>query len=124
MRFHFATVPVHGSAEVELELNVFLGSHRVLRVERHLVADSAESVWAICVSYTDATSHHATSYDLTSPGRSGPWRKERVDYKEILGASEFATFARLRESRKVTGSGCAVECSPGLRLSGSRTWWP
>jgi len=102
MRFHFATVPVHGSAEVERELNVFLGSHRVLGVERQLVADGAQSVWAICVAYTDATSHHATSQDPSNPSRSGPGRKERVDYKEILGAGEFATFARLREWRKVT----------------------
>jgi hypothetical protein len=88
MRFHFAAVPVHGSAEAQRELNVFLGSHRVLGVERYLVADGAQTVWAICVAYTDANSH-----DPTSPNRS-------------------------------SGSGCAVERAPGLRLSASRTWWP
>lgn len=116
MRFHFATVPVHSSAEVERELNVFLGSHRVLGVERHLVADGAQSVWAICVSYTDTTSHHAASHDLSRPSRSGPGRKE------LLGAAEFAKFARLRECRALTASECAVERSPELQLSGSRTW--
>jgi len=34
MRFHFATVPVHGSVEVERELNVLLGSHRVPPCQR------------------------------------------------------------------------------------------
>lgn len=93
MRFHFAAVPVHGSAEAERELNVFLGSHRVVGVERHLVADGTQSGWAICVSYTDTTSPHAASHDPISLGRS-------------------------------SGSGYAIERSPGFRLSGSRTWWP
>jgi hypothetical protein len=35
MRFHVAAAPVHGSTEAERELNVVLGSHRVLGVERH-----------------------------------------------------------------------------------------
>jgi hypothetical protein len=102
MKFHFAAVPVHGSADAQREMNAFLGSHRVLGVERHLVADGAQSVWAICVSYTDATSHHTAVHDTTNPGRSGPGRKERVDYKEVLGELELATFAQLREWRKRT----------------------
>jgi len=91
MRFHFAAVPVHGNAEVERELNVFLGSHRVLGVERHLVADGAQSVWAICVSHTDMTPQNAASHGSTGPRRS-------------------------------RGNGCAVERTPTIHLSGSRTW--
>jgi superfamily II DNA helicase RecQ len=95
MRFHFTAVPVHGGAEAEQALNAFLGAHRVLTVERQLVADGAQSVWAICVAYTDATAPA-----LSGPARIGPGRKNRVDYKEVLGELEFAVFARLREWRK------------------------
>ena len=92
MRFHFAAVPVHGSAEAERELNVFLGSDRVVDVERYLVAEGAQSVWAICVSYTVATGGGGRRRTPTGPRRAS------------------------------SGSGCAVERSPGLRLSGSRRW--
>jgi hypothetical protein len=92
MRFHFAALLVHGSAEVERELNVFLSSHRGGGVERHLVAECAQRAWAICVSYTDATGGGCRWRTPTGPRRAS------------------------------SGSGCAVERSPGLRLSASRRW--
>ena len=55
MRLHFVTVPIHGSAEAEEELNQFLAMHRVIAVDRQLVADGARSAWAICVAGADAS---------------------------------------------------------------------
>jgi hypothetical protein len=86
MRFHFAAVPVHGSAEARRELNTFLGSHRVLGVERHLVADGARSIWAICVSYTDAAARMSRPSTRWRPYSGAPsvltanrstWRNRR-----------------------------------------------
>lgn len=94
MRLHFITVPVHGSAAAEAELNQFLGSHRVAAVDRQLVPDGTRSAWAICVAYVDGNSV-ATASETGDP--SG---KKRVDYREILPASEFQVFAKLRDLRK------------------------
>jgi hypothetical protein len=57
MRLHFVTVPIHGSAEAEEELNQFLATHRVIAVDRQLVTDGQRSAWAICVGVAavDAT---------------------------------------------------------------------
>ncbi len=92
MRLHFATVPIHGGADAEEELNRFLASHRVVSVDRHLVTESGGSVWAVCVTWIDG----ARSDD---PSRADA-KKARVDYREILTEAQFAVFARLRELRK------------------------
>jgi superfamily II DNA helicase RecQ len=91
MRLHFVTVPIHGSAAAEEELNQFLADHRVLAVDRQLVADGQRSAWAVCVTYVDAAA---------SPGGAGGADKKRVDYREILPEAQFQLFARLRELRK------------------------
>jgi formylglycine-generating enzyme required for sulfatase activity len=49
----------------------------------------AQSVWAICVTYTDASSPAPSG-----PGasRGGLGRKERIDYREILDEAAFARY--------------------------------
>lgn len=113
MRFHFVAVPVHGGAEARRELNTFLGSHRVLGIEQHLVADGAQSARAICISYTDATSHHAASPHTTNLGFTNEQLAERAR-RPLQTRSGLAEIEGVR----------AVKRSPGLSLSGSRTLWP
>lgn len=94
MRLHFIAVPVLGGGAAEQELNQFLASHRVVGVDRHLVADGARSAWAVCVAYVEPSNgapHGATN---------DPTAKKRVDYRDILPAAEFQVFAKLRELRK------------------------
>ena len=91
MKFHFITVPIPGSDAAEEELNRFLASHRVLAVDRQLVADGPRSAWAICVSYTEASGPAVTE---------GLGKKGRLDYREILTPEDFQVFARLRDLRK------------------------
>lgn len=91
MKLHFITVPIHGSEAAEEDLNRFLSSHRVLTVDRQLIADGQRSAWAICVAYTDAPGPSAPE----SPGKKG-----RLDYREILSPEDFQLFARLRDLRK------------------------
>lgn len=94
MRLHFLTVPIHGSGAAVDDLNQFLGSRRVVAVDRQLVPDGMRSAWAVCVAYVDGGPVAATSYAADTTG------KKRLDYREILPASEFQTFVKLRDLRK------------------------
>src|SRR5271156_4888271 len=91
MPLKFFTIPVRDSGPAEEELNAFLGSHRVLAIDRNLIDLGENSFWALCVDFLPAGSGQAGS----AMGKKG-----RVDYREILPAQEFLVFAKLRELRK------------------------
>ena len=93
MQVRFFTVPVHGGGDAAAELNQFLNGHRILSIDRHLVADAANSAWAVCVSFDQPGATQAV------PAR-GAVRADKVDYKEVLTPPQFAVFARLRALRK------------------------
>lgn len=95
MRLHFVTVPIHGGAVAEDELNQFLASHRVIAVDRQLVTDGARSAWVICITYVDAGATAAAGANVDTNGK-----KSRVDYREVLPDDEFQVFAELRDLRK------------------------
>ncbi len=88
MRVKFFAVPALDPGEAEAELNSFLGSHRVLSIDRELVADGAGSFWAVGVTYSQR------------PIPGSPPKKGRIDYKEVLSAEDFEVYAVLRELRK------------------------
>ncbi len=88
MRVKFFAVPALDPDETELDLNRFLAGHRVLAIDRELVADGAGSFWAVGVTYSQRP----------SPGSSP--KKGRIDYKEVLSAEDFEVYAALREVRK------------------------
>lgn len=90
MRLHFVTVPVHGSADAETELNQFLASRRVVAVDRQLVPDGTRSAWAICVEYVDAP---AAAPNAPNPNSKG------IDYRDVLPTAQFQVFAKLRDLR-------------------------
>ncbi len=99
MRLHFVGVPVLGGEAAEAELNRFLATHRVLSVERHLVADGGSSVWAVCVQYTPGVAKGAAS-----PSKG----KEAIDYREVLPKAQFEVYAQIRSLRNVTAKGQGV----------------
>ena len=81
----FRTFTVCGDSDCA-EVNAFLAAHRVLRVER---------------SFEGGSWHLLVEYDERGDGPS--WRLgrgQKVDYREVLNADDFATFAKLREVRK------------------------
>src|SRR5690242_3098362 len=90
MRMHFVTVPIHGSATAEEEMNQFLATHTGIAVDRQLVSDGRRSAWPICISYVVAAAGAPASAS----------DKKRVDYRELLPDTEFQVFARLRDLRK------------------------
>ena len=98
MAFRFFTISVHDGADVEAELNAFLGAHRVVSVDRRFVDLGNQSFWAICVDYIAGPS-----------GRAGAnTARERVDYKEKLTPEQFRVFAQLRDLRKEVAQAEAV----------------
>ena len=89
MRIRTFTVPIHDDGDWTGELNRFLGSCRVLDIEREFVQDGARSRWCFCVSYLEGNA-----------GREVAAKGRRIDYREVLDDSAFATFAELRRRRK------------------------
>ena len=53
MQVKFFQIPSGGCEAVEAEMNTFLRSHRILKVERELVQRETSPCWAVCVEYLD-----------------------------------------------------------------------
>ena len=78
------------------ELNRFLGGHRVIGVEKHLVTTGgAGPVWVFCVEYLSGQAPVGKGY--------GSSAASKIDYREVLSPEDFAVFSRLREVRKALG---------------------
>lgn len=92
MRFHFFAVPAQSPEEVQQQINNFCARHRVLTVEKQFVAMGLESYWSLCVTYIEGSV-------LPSVNIAGG-RRDRIDYKEVLGEQDFAVYAQLRDLRK------------------------
>lgn len=102
MALQFFSIPVRYPDDATQALNGFLRQHHVLSVDRHLIADGANSVWTVCVEYHPGRSSGPHSAGTVSS-------KSKVDYREVLNAEDFAVFAQLRQLRKELA---AVEAVP------------
>ncbi len=89
MRMKYFSIPALSPEQAEEDVARFLGSHRILAIERHFVVDGPASYWAICVSYVQS--------EVSGPSTKRP---EKIDYREALSEQEFANFSRLRNLRK------------------------
>lgn len=87
MQFQVFSVPAGGSPEATAVLNQFLRGHRVMSVERQLIADGTASCWSFCIEYLESP-----MFETKQIGK--------VDYKEILPPPQFEVFSRLRNLRK------------------------
>jgi superfamily II DNA helicase RecQ len=90
MHQRFFTIPVHGGAAAEEDLNRFLAGHRIVAIDRAFVQDGANSAWSLCVGFEPA-----------GEGRPQDAKRSRsIDYREVLNEQDFAVYARLRSLRK------------------------
>lgn len=97
MALKFFRIPVEGSALMEAELNAFLSGHKVLRLTRELVERESSPGWAVCVEYVaGAAVAAATGGGSVGSKRGG----DKIDYREVLSAEDFAVYAQLRDLRK------------------------
>jgi superfamily II DNA helicase RecQ len=88
MQYRFFTIPIFEAEEPEAALNAFLSTERILHVDRYLIQDGRNSVWAVCVGYQNGV------------GRSSKDKRGKTDYRALLSEPEFAVFARMRSLRK------------------------
>jgi superfamily II DNA helicase RecQ len=88
MKYRFFSIPALMPEDMQDEMNRFCAAHRVINIEKQFVQDGERSYWALCVCYVEK--------------QAGPLspRKGNVDYREVLGAADFALFAKLRDLRK------------------------
>ena len=85
-------IPIsEGESETE-EMNRFLRGNRIVSVENQLVSFEKIFYWSFCIQYIQGTINPQN----TLQGE----RKEKVDYKNVLDASTFETFSKLRVFRK------------------------
>ena len=77
-----------GEKSVTDELNAFLRSHRIVNVDKRLIDGERGTGWVFLVEY--GTDGKNTSNAPT----------QRVDYREVLNADEYALFDKLRNLRK------------------------
>lgn len=88
MQIKIISVPVWHGEESNEELNRFLRGHRILNVEQQLVQEDGIVCWTFCITFLEL-SRKAPSF-----------KKERVDYKDLLSEEVFARFGILRKRRK------------------------
>jgi superfamily II DNA helicase RecQ len=76
-----------GEKSVSDELNAFLRSHRIVNVEKRLIDGERGTGWVFLVEYGVENERGSNS-------------SQRVDYREVLNAVEYALFDKLRSLRK------------------------
>lgn len=91
------TIPCFEGTEQNEELNRFLRSVKVVGVEKHFYCNGDNAYWTFCVEYVLAPSIRPVQE-----------RKEKVDYKNVLDATTFEIFSKLRVIRKVIAEDDAV----------------
>jgi HRDC domain len=105
---HCFTVPIHNPEPALSELNAFMAANRVLALRREFVADGAQSCWAFCVDLTNGPgplpaelrAAGARGVGGGGGGEAARGNKGGVDYKQLLGETDFANFSALRDLRK------------------------
>ena len=92
MKLSFFTIPAKWPEEAQQALNAFCIQHRIMNLEKHFVDLGNDSFWSICVTYNDGVGPAILSV--------GGNRRDRIDYKEVLGEQDFVVYAELRNLRK------------------------
>lgn len=90
MEIKLFTIPILGGEKLVSEMNAFLRSRKVLQVDKELVSTAQGSHWCFCISYVEGK-------DTAGGAKS---RKEKPDYKKLLGDQGFQRFTMLRKIRK------------------------
>lgn len=99
---HFFAIPALHPGDAQHEVNAFCAAHRVVSIERQFVAAGSGSYWALCVVVATGSGPLPASLkvaDRRAAARTSA-AAQRVDYKDVLTAGEFALYAALRAWRK------------------------
>ena len=86
MPFRLFQYPLPAPPELD-DLNAYLDSHRIAAVSHHLASGPLGPMLVFVVQ-------------TVAGGGRRPGKTEKIDYREVLNAEDFARFSRLREIRK------------------------
>ncbi|MDR1838598.1 MAG: HRDC domain-containing protein [Treponema sp.] len=78
-----------GEKSVTDELNAFLRSHRIVNVEKRIIDGERGTGWVFLIEYGTESGKNTSNAS-----------SQRVDYREVLNAAEYALFDKLRNLRK------------------------
>ena len=98
MQYKIYTIPVLGGEEQQDELNKFLRSHKIIKVDKEIVDISGNSYWSFCVTYMQSSAQLENSQPA----------KDKIDYKNVLDEKAFKMFSDLRVLRKQIAQNDAV----------------
>lgn len=77
MRFRFFSIPAFDPDPAQDALNTFCAQHRIVALDLHFVDRGVDSFWAVCVTWVEGAAQ----------AFSAQGKRERVDYREVLGGT-------------------------------------
>ncbi len=89
MQIKLFTIPINSIEDYNEELNKFLGTHKIVEIEKHLLQTANTYSWCFYISYIK---NNYTDEQKKSKGR--------IDYMKTLDSVSFAKFSKLRDIRK------------------------
>ncbi len=90
MQVRLFSIPVLGGEALEEDMNRFLRSQKILKVEQSLTGEGDQAIWCFCIKYLSSPSAR-----IKSGGN-----QNRIDYKEELDEEAFARYLHYRGIRK------------------------
>ncbi len=95
MKIKLFTIPIYDYEEGERELNKFLESNQIEKIDKHFYSYSAGAVWCLMIEYEEKRLNSDSLPVSNTSKKSG-----KVDYKTTLSEKHFEIFSKLREARK------------------------
>lgn len=93
MKLQFFSVDALEPDTDQETIDDFCARHRLVSVDKRFVERSEFCYWSVCVTYLEPSS-------TPSKPTKAVDKRGQVDYREILGAEDFAVYAKLRDLRK------------------------
>lgn len=90
MQFAFFTINSITPEQDQQMLNAFCAQHRIVSVEKQFIERGLDSFWSLCITYLVRE----------APQETKSFKRDRIDYREVLNAEDFAVYAELRTLRK------------------------
>lgn len=93
MKLQFFSVDALEPDTDQETIDDFCTRHRLVSVDKRFVERGEFCYWSVCVTYLEPSSSPIKPTKAVD-------KRGQVDYREILGAEDFAVYAKLRDLRK------------------------
>ena len=90
LSYKFFTIPIQSIDYNEEELNQFIQTHRIIKIERKLITHTNESFWCIAIDYEKNKKLKSTETNQTKTDN------DKKDYKGVPHNKVAFYFLRLR----------------------------